>query len=203
MKQGMIRFISVLRKVLLLLGCLIFLWSVASPYYRYVRVGLSLSPWGGGSFAALYWSYTEKTVAAYFDRTVTWERWFLDYWFGNFDIDYLGYFLLRPMIFAAQVVTLVTGIFSIFKTNRTVAAVSAATCLATMFLMVCQNLLMSDTNQDPYCYQVGYGLTNPSLILFVAGFFLALIPHRSKAMGALEKSIVREHEQLGESLRSP
>lgn len=185
MKQGGVKFISVLRRALVLLGCFIFLWSVVSPFYRYARIVRTQIP-EVRSFMILYWSFTEKiavssdSIAAFLDGGVAQQRWFLDYWFGNFDIKYLGYFLLHPAMFVAQVVTLATGVFSVSKSNRKVAAVCAAACLTTLLLMICQNVLMSDTNMEPYYYRIGYWLAYPSLILFIINFLLTLISHRSK-----------------------
>jgi len=174
------------------------LWSVVSPFYRYARVERTQIP-EISSCAILYWSFTEKiatssgSLAAFLDGAIAQQKWFLDYWFSNFDMKYLGYFMLHPVMLVTQVVALATGIFSVFKSKKTVAAVSAATCLTTLLLMVYQNLLMSDTNMEPYCYQLGYWLTYPSLILFIINFLLTLISHQPKTASTLEKNTLRNH----------
>jgi hypothetical protein len=165
---------SLLRRLLVLLACFVFLWSIVSPFYRYVRVGFGIIE--VGSFASLYWSFTEQIIglSKHYLGAVLEQKWFLDYWFGNFDINYFGFFLLHPAMFVAQVITLTAGIFSFFKLKKTLAAVSVAACLTTLVLMVYQNLLASDTNLALDYYQLGYWLTYPSLVLFIVNFLLTL-----------------------------
>jgi hypothetical protein len=198
MRQGGIKFIGVLRRALPLLACFVFFWSVVSPFYRYVPSGFGVIEVGPCAF--LYWSFTEKMASLYFYGAVIEQKWFLGYWFGNFHIEYFGFFLIHPAMFVAQVATIVTGIFSVLKPRKTVAAVSVAACLTTLVLMVYQNLLASDTNLEPYCYQPGYWLTWLSLVLFTVNFLFTLTSHQPKTASTLENKTLRNHAATSENV---
>lgn len=164
--------VSLLRRTILLLGCLLFGWSVVVPYYDYLSGSVM-----GSYHSILYRSFLEEVRSSDTPHTVgviPWQRWFFDYWFGDPYQRYLGLSLLLPAIFLAQIATLTTGTISVLKPKRIVAAIPSATCLTTMILMVYQNILLSDSNLLVYTYQLGYWLTYPSLGLFIISFILRL-----------------------------
>jgi hypothetical protein len=76
-------------------------------------------------------------------------------------------------MFIAQILTLVTGIASIFASNRTVALIPVILCPTAIALMVYVNMKISE-NLGWFSYQQGYWLTYPSTFLFLFAFILSL-----------------------------
>jgi len=178
MKKNRLRFsnINLLRRTFLLLGCLLFSWSVVVPFYSIVSVSME----EGFLYSIVYWSFAEEARSSPSSHTliVPGQRWFFDYWFGDSYISFLGLSWLPPAMFVTQIMTLATGTVSIFKAKRTVAAVSTAACLTTMLLMVYPNILLAVS------YPLGYlatylSLVLSSLVLFITNFLLILaLPHQ-------------------------
>lgn len=172
MKKNRLRFfgINLLRRMPLLLACLFFSWSVLVPFYNYLAESMIET-----RYSISYWSFKAEIRGFYGLRTIQGVRqeWFFDYWFGDSWLN-LGLSWLLLAMFVAQIVTLATGIVSVFNAKKTIAAVPAATCLTTMLLMVYQNILLSSSNLLVCTYQLGYWLTYPSLGLFIMNFLSTL-----------------------------
>jgi len=173
MGRNRLRFldISLLRRMLLLLGCLLFSWSVVVPLYNYTPMTMIES-----HYSILYWSFkVEIRRYGFLTLEGVTQKWFFDYWFGDSYRNFSGSSWLFLAMFVTQIVTLAMGIVLVFNAKKTIAAVQAAACLTTMLLMGYQNILLSGSNVIVYSYQLGYWLTYPSLVLFIINFVLTLV----------------------------
>jgi hypothetical protein len=78
-------------------------------------------------------------------------------------------------MFAAQVLTLGTGIVSIFVNNRALASIPVITNATVIGLMIYVIQVLLERNFALTPYQLGYWLTYPSMLLFLSAFVLKQI----------------------------
>jgi hypothetical protein len=91
------------------------------------------------------------------------------------------------LMFVAQILTLITGIASIFLNRKILALAPVLLSLIVTASMTCADFLLMRSADvfSTFSYQPGYLLTYPSMFLFIVAFMLTL---RSKASK-------QEHEQ--------
>lgn len=163
-KGNSVRHLGTLRRVLLILGCLLFLGSVLSPFLFVTQS--SIIPEDSDRIS--YWSFkssTQQVRSLHLYQTV--EYWFYDYWVKEY-----AYGPEFPLVFVfmlvAQILTLITGVASIFLNKRILALAPAVLCL-----MVTASMVYAGTSlRFWHSYQQGYWLTYPSMLLFLVAFIL-------------------------------
>lgn len=166
--------LGILRRVLLILGCLLFLGSAIFPFLHEIR-GVSIIP--EDSDRTSYWSLkcsTQQVRSLFLYQTV--EYWFYDYWVKEY-----AYRSELPLVFVfmlvAQILTLITGVASVFLNKRILALAPAILCPMVTALMV---YVGTSFRSWEISYQQGYWLTYPSMLLFIAAFTLSLLSHKKK-----------------------
>lgn len=151
------------RRVITILGCLIFLISFISPFYT-----ISMKTLAGGS-STYYWSYVSDyhySIDFHFGSS---QYWFSNYWFS----PYLDVGLRIPWIlvsmFTIQALTLLFGVASMIFNRRMLSFAPVLLSLSTIALMV-----YTDMIEEIYFgeYQLGYYLVYPSVAMFIFAFLL-------------------------------
>jgi hypothetical protein len=172
-KGNSVRHPGILRMVLLILGCLLFLGSAIFPFLHEIRG--SIIP--EDSDRTSYWSFkcsTQQVRQLHLYQTV--EYWFYDYWVKEY-----AYRSELPLVFVfmlvAQILTLITGVASVFLNKRILALAPAILCPMVTALMV---YVGTSFRSWEISYQQGYWLTYPSMLLFIAAFTLSLLSHKKK-----------------------
>jgi len=152
----------------IVLGCLVFLYSIILPFYG--LVGSTID----GPYWRTYWSFK----ADYFVVTT---RPFLNHYsfFGYWnDNNFVGSSSAMPYIllamFTAQVLVLIFGIASVYLRRRAILAAPICMCLAVLALMSVSGELLYGT------YQLGYYLVYPSIAMFLLAFILNELQRRDK-----------------------
>jgi hypothetical protein len=159
-----------IKKVLVILGCLLFLFSVVYPFY-FMSMH-SMEYWG-----VTYWSYkadvTEVTISRFSSQS-----WFFGYW-SNANIFYIdgpwtSWILLA--MFVIQTVALAFGCASLVANRRIILFVPVCLSLTVLALMSYVGYrLTSYYGYSSYYaggYQLGYYLVYPSLAMFLFAFLL-------------------------------
>jgi TRAP-type mannitol/chloroaromatic compound transport system permease small subunit len=77
----------------------------------------------------------------------------------------------------AQILTLITGVASVFLNKKILALAPAILCPMVTALMV---YVGTSFRSWEISYQQGYWLTYPSMLLFIAAFTLSLLRHKKK-----------------------
>jgi hypothetical protein len=133
--------INILKKVIAILGYLLLVFSLVSPFY--LSQG-RISP--GRSYL---WSYRGEDYPPVLDPLYQYpmQSWFFNYWFGNSDLSWI---LLS--MFTIQVLALVFGIASIIFNRRILSFVLVLLCLGVLGLMISGGQTMVGE------YQLGYYL---------------------------------------------
>ena len=152
--------IAVVKKVLAILGCLLFVFSFIYPLYAAYYITLA----GGG--LTYYWSYRadhfqQITFVSHFSRF-----WFSDYWFSSLGAVGLGIPWILISLFTVQVLALVFGSASVIFNRRILSLAPVLLSLAVMALMVYAGLIVRRE------YRLGYFLVFPSVVLFGSAFAL-------------------------------
>jgi hypothetical protein len=137
-------------------GCLVFLFSIISPFFLYT------APLG--SITIYYWSYRHDFYAPM--RQVPTQYWFIDNW-ENAGLAAMSWTLVLMFIF--QVLTLVFGVGSVFFNRRILSIAPVLLCLGVLGLMMCTGHIISPVLGE---YQKGYYLVFLSLTLFISDFML-------------------------------
>lgn len=173
-KGNSVRHLDILRMVLFILGCLLFLGSSIFPFLHEIRAA-SIIP--EDSDRTSYWSLkcsTQQVRSLFPYQTV--EYWFYDYWVKEY-----AYRSELPLVFvfmlAAQILTLITGIASVFLKKRLLALAPAILCPMVTALMV---YVSTSFRSWEISYQQGYWLTYPSMLFFIAAFTLSLVIHKKQ-----------------------
>lgn len=171
-KGNSVRHLGILRMVLLILGCLLFLGSAIFPFLHEIRPA-SIIP--EDSDRTSYWSlkcFTQQVRSLFLYQTV--EYWFYDYWVKEY-----AYKSELPLVFVfmlvAQILTLISGVASVFLNKRILALAPAILCPMVTALMV---YVGTSLRSWEISYQQGYWLTYPSMLLFIAAFTLSLLSHK-------------------------
>ena len=165
-----------LRRVLMMLGCLLFLSSMFLPFLhedRRYNIEEDLD-------RTAYWSFkslTQQIRSASFPQPLaTVEYWFHDYWIREY--AYRSELLLVfAFMFVIQILTLIAGSASVFLNEKILALTPAILCPMVTALMV---YVGTSFRSWEISYQQGYWLTYPSMLLFIAAFTLSLLSHKKK-----------------------
>jgi len=168
-----VRHLGILRMVLLILGCLLFLGSAIFPFLhedRHYMIPEDLD-------RNTYWSFkssTQQIRSLHFPEPV--EYWFYDYWVKEY--AYTSEFsLVSVFMFVIQILTLIAGTASVFINKRILDLVPAILCPMVTALMV---YVSTSFRSWEISYQQGYWLTYPSMLFFIAAFVLSLIIHKKQ-----------------------
>ena len=163
-----------IKKVLVILGCLLFLFSVVYPFY-FMSMH-SMEYWG-----VTYWSY-KADITEVIRTPSSSQSWFFSYWSNanTFYIDgpWTSWILLA--MFAIQTLALAFGCASLVTNRRIILFVPVCLSLAVLALMSYVGYrLTSYYGYSSYYgfgygggYQLGYYLVYPSVVLFVCAFAL-------------------------------
>jgi len=162
-----------LRRVLMMLGCLLFLSSMILPFLhedRHYMIEEDLD-------RNTYWSFkslTQQIRTLNFPEPV--ECWFYDYWVREY-ADRSELLPVFAFMFMIQILTLIAGTASVFINKRILALAPAMLCP-----MVTASMIYAYTSFRPWevSYQQGYWLTYPSMLLFSIAFILSQIIHKKQ-----------------------
>jgi hypothetical protein len=129
LKNMPIRFlvINILKEVLAILGCLLFVFSFFYPLYYAEFIALA----GFGS--TYYWSYKVDIKNDANGVLNSNHLWFSSYWFSSY--GWIPWTLI--FVFAVQVLTLVFGIASIIFNRRILSFAPVLLSLTVIELMIC------------------------------------------------------------------
>jgi hypothetical protein len=171
LREPSARSFSVLVKILSILGCISFLFSVFYPFFSV--------EYSDGFFTSLtqthiqFWSfesYTEQFFPFLRTAPIIFENWFLDYWVK--ESTYRSEFLiLFPLMFIAQVATLIMGISSVLVRRKLLAYLSVILCSIVIALMAYFSMSSEvDWNVHDWNgqYQYGFWLTLVSFFSFLS-----------------------------------
>jgi len=165
--------INILKKVLALLGCLLFVFSFIYPLY-YARF-ITLA----GSGSIYCWSYKVDYRNYIMAVSHSNQYWLSNYWFSPYSFVGLGTPWILISLFTVQVLTLVFGLASVIFNRRILTSAPALLSLAVMALMICTGEILSGYRFYGE-YQQGYYLLYPSVILFLSAFGLSEVTRRNK-----------------------
>jgi hypothetical protein len=168
--------INNLRKVLAILGCLLFVFSFIYPLYYAEFITLA----GGGS--TYYWSYKVDyriiiTVVFHQD-----QYWFSNYWFSSYGWIGLGIPWILISLFTVQVLTLVFGIASIIFKRRILSFTPVLLSLTAIALVIYIGMIVAGIGIYWWQYQLGYYLIYPSAILFMSAFALNEVTNKRQTI---------------------
>jgi hypothetical protein len=168
--------VDVVEKALAVGACLVFLGSVAFPFYRFVPPVMRGPVEHPSEFLWAYKLRTEYLLKSHAPE----EFWFDGYWFRQTTTRYDNLQFNLPLMLVAQIVTIAAAIASIMKRGKVLAFIPVAGCSITIALMAFTANALSAANTffvDPY--QTGYRLAYPSLALFILSFLLTLKPRKA------------------------
>jgi hypothetical protein len=166
-------------KYLGLLACLLFLASLIFPFYKLTYV---TGHWFEDVqiHSTYYWSFTvqeEHSSTGFITHTFT-NYWFYEHSFYDQVLDPK----LSPvfiLMFVAQILTLGSGVASIFVKKRILAFVPVILCFGVTMSMVYVNFVLSEYF-GVGTYQAGYWLTYLSMFVFLLSPILNLVLSRRK-----------------------
>jgi hypothetical protein len=172
-----VRSFKVLKKMLSILGCMTFLFSITSPFYY-----VNFLTWSGGG-ETYFWSYK----ADYHDSLPfpprTDQYWFLGYWSSIYSPSPLG--MLFISMFTIQALGLFFGTVSVISKRRLLSFAPVLLCLTVLTLMIFTGKTISQQGSsfqkgliDFADYQLGYYFVYTSLVLFLSPFVLNEIARR-------------------------
>jgi len=141
------------------IGCLVFLFSVISPFFLYMSVL--------GGMSNYYWSYRRDFYGNL--QQGPRQYWFSNYWgtTGLAEFQPMSWALVS--MFIIQVLTLVFGVGFVFFNRRILSFVPVLLCLGVLGLMIYAGQIVLGGLGE---YQQGYYLIFPSLALFMFAFVL-------------------------------
>jgi hypothetical protein len=138
------------------IGCLVFLFSVISPFF----VG-----WAPLSTISNYYGSYRRDFYGNLQQTPT-QFWFINNWEGAGSAT-MSLALVSMFIF--QVLTLVFAVGSVFFNRRILSVAPVLLCLGVLGLMIYTEQTISGVLGE---YRQGYYLIFPSLALFIFAFIL-------------------------------
>lgn len=149
-------------RALAALSCLIFLFSIISPFLS------AQYPNNMFTDTTQFWSfksYTEQIIPFLRMTPITYENWFLDYWAK--ESAYRSEFLvLFPLMFVAQVLTLLVGVTTVMVRKRLLVYVPPVLCSIIIVLMA--YVSMSSKIEWSWQYQQGFWLILVSFFSFLS-----------------------------------
>jgi hypothetical protein len=147
--------LDVLRKTLVIIGCLVFLFSIISPFFLFNTPFYLTSNY--------YWSYRRDFYGGF---GATMQFWFFNNWEKTVSAT-MSWALISLFIF--QVLTLVFAVGSFFFNRRILSVAPVLLCLGVLGLMIYTEQTISGVLGE---YRQGYYLIFPSLALFISAFTL-------------------------------
>jgi len=173
MRKGKFRHsgIAALKKIPIIVGCLVFLFSILSPFCH--SVPFTIPEMRATEY---YWSFKVDIYANHLGgHHISRQYWFIDYWFDSYSgsWSFLSLTWVLISIFVAQILTLMAGVTPILSNREVLALAPMALCSAVMVLMMnfCQEL---SGNTDSTYYEKGYWFTCLSLLVFLIAFITNL-----------------------------
>jgi hypothetical protein len=126
-------------------------------------------------YSTYYWSFRvlqeSRNLFEGYGTSKSIEYWFYEPGF----YDYVpGPLLSRVLvvIFVVQLLTLVSGIASVFFNRRILALAPLALCSLVTVLMIYTNIVLPQSNFAVDSYLLGYWFTYPAIMLFLLSFIL-------------------------------
>jgi len=168
-----------LRKTFTVVGCLLFLFSFILPFFYLQWYGVQVSDGfvSGQNWSNYYSSYMTRATQFFFyssgSRTLAQTVWFYNYWASNYvesTFDSASVFI--PMMFIAQLLTLVLGLVSIKFKRKTLLLAPVLLSLLVVVLMTCVSALIQAGNIFFAGYQLGYYLVYPAIAMFLCAFLV-------------------------------
>jgi hypothetical protein len=169
--------VEVLEKALAIGACLVFLGSIAFPFYKFMP-SVMYFPGNGDHPIEYLWAYKLRTE--YLLRTHQPEEfWFDSYWSRQTTTRYDNLQLVLPSMLVAQIVTVAAAIASIVWRRRILTLIPVIGCSIVIALMMSANMTLSTENALVVdTVQIGYWLAYPALGLFILRFLLTLKPRQ-------------------------
>jgi len=170
---------NAVRRVITILGCLIFVFSFIYPFYY---AGFVVP---GGKAWTNYWSYEyDSHYYASLRGSGSSHQWFFGYWFtSNLSVGPgLPWALIS--LFTVQVLTVVFGVAFIVSNRRTLSFEPIVLSTAVLLLMTYTAKVISGSlsgNEYSFQYQLGYYLVYPSLAMFIFAFLLNEVAKKMQA----------------------
>lgn len=179
MSKLSLKILRIFGKISVTLGCLFFLFSTILPFSHTVRFGDSMMiPEYKPYYSTYYWSFRALQESRnLFEGYGTSKS--IEYWFYEPGVyDYVpGPLLSRVLvvIFVAQLLTLVSGIASVFFNRRILALAPLALCSLVTVLMAYTSIVLSQSRFAVDYYLLGYWFTYPAIMLFLFSFILDIV----------------------------
>ncbi|MEM2293797.1 MAG: hypothetical protein QXX41_11030 [Nitrososphaerota archaeon] len=167
------RSFRLLGRLAVLVGVVIFLFSIVMPFMEYVYAPLMQIP-ERSVFKVELWSF-KCSVETFGWRHNKFDLWFLNFWLRLPEVfiiyaDFSNVSIICAVLFATQTLTLSMALASMFMEKRFVVILPVIICLTTVALMTYTFIQLSHI---PYVgwvyYRVGYPLTYLSEALFATG----------------------------------
>lgn len=172
------KILRILGKIPVTLGFLFFLFSTILPFYRRAYFGFSMIPEYKPYYSTYYWSFRVLQESRNLFGGYGTPR-FIDYWFYEPSFyDYVPGPLLSNVlvvIFAAQILTLLSAIASVFFSRRILELAPLVLCSLVIVLMTHTSIILSASNIALDPYQLGYWLTYPSILLFLLSLIVSRV----------------------------
>jgi predicted membrane protein len=169
--------INAARKIIVIIGCLLFLISFISPFFRFFEFTLA-----GGS-----WTYYRSFESDYYFSIIahvgSGHYWFSDYWFSPYLDVGPGMPWVLISLFTVQVLTLVFGVAFIISDKRMLSFESIVFSIAALALMTYTGERVNE-ELSPYSvgqYQLGYYVVYASMAMFLLAFLLNEVTKKMQA----------------------
>jgi hypothetical protein len=181
--------LDIWKKILSILGCLLFLTSMAFPFRSVYYVKGSMFPEGYEDHRACYWSFrfytkTYGSLMHPYDEIA--DYWFHDCWTKLYTYD-PELFWAFTFIFMIQVLTLIIGVAFIFLDKKILAP--TVLCITVSVLMTLVNVSPKEANVfSRASYELGYWLTYPSMLLFLSASLLGPVAKKRQTAHLQESS---------------
>jgi hypothetical protein len=174
----------VLRIGAALLGCSFFLLSMILPFHFLDIPGMSFPV--HSEYSTYYWSFrllnrrvsfpTELPTDSRIYAPPIWtDNWFLDCWFHDNFINRLSLSNILITLFALQILTLITGIVSLFVKKSFFALVPTTLCFTVIWFMNYTCATFSFITDASDVRQLGYWLAYPSMLMFLFSFVASIV----------------------------
>jgi len=190
--------ITLLRKILGTLGCLLFLFSIILPFYHLAYFVSGIIEFQNSTY---YWSFRVSQEVSFFEPSRA--PWHTDTWFFQPSFYNPGSSLSICVlaIFVAQLLTLATGIASVFYDRRLLTLAPLALCSLAIVLMTYTNTVLAASKSvflADYTSQVtnstilpGYWFTYPAVALFLLSFILNIVSKKRSSTYTLTSTLTQ------------
>jgi hypothetical protein len=157
---------SFLKRLLVIIGCLSFLFSFIFPFYSagFASTDPVLA------WSTYYWSYNVEYH--YVPVSYITHYSFYDYWFSSIAYIGLGIPWILISLFTVQVLTLIFGAAFIISNRRILSFEPIMFSIAVAALMTYTAWAISGEERLSFQFQLGYYLVFPSIAMFLFAFLL-------------------------------